>query len=70
MSLDVSASTLRVYGARLAIHYLSANIFGNSTLVSSEFPHVVCILQPEAIVEHGSELQRVISALIQEQRHF
>jgi len=60
--------TVEVYGAHGGIHYLSENIFGNTTSVSSENIRVVCILQLGTHLEHGSELHRVICALIEEQR--
>jgi hypothetical protein len=61
-------SPVEVYGALRPIHYLWKEIFGNTTFASSENARVLCILTVEVLLEHESELQRVIRALIQEQR--
>ena len=58
--------TVEVYAAHQRIHYLRANIFGN-TPTSLQRKHESGLYT--AIVEYESELHGVICALIERQRH-
>jgi len=60
--------TVEVYGAHGGIHYLSENIFGNTTSVSSENVRVVCILEVGAILGAQVKADWAVRALIEKQR--